>query len=260
MALITIQFHAKSLARSVPLRAFLPVDGDAPPDTPLPTLYLLHGLNGSENDWFTYSRAALYAREFGLAVFCPAGENSFYVPQAASGIDYLRFVGEELPAFTRRLFPLSAEREKTFIGGLSMGGYGALNAGYVYPQTFGKVVALSAALEPWRLMTQADSAEPVRRPRYARALFGESPYAGDTLTLARKCGSRAPEIHMACGAEDALLPVNIAFTEALRAEGLPPAHFDITPGAHTWDFWDREIRRGMQFLMDRPIDAPLPAR
>ena len=245
MASITLSFHSEALERTVPLRALVPLE-DAP-RVPMPAMYLLHGLYGSEQDWFQYTRVMLWARAKGLAVFCPAGENGFYVNQADTGEAYMRYVGEELPAFTRRLFPLSSRREDTFIAGLSMGGYGALNAGLTYPEIFGKVAALSAALRPWKRMDKPQGGC-VQRPAYARALFGQDTEPWDTLTLARQCGARAPELWLSCGAQDDLLEENIALVNGLRQAGIP-AYFDQPPGAHNWDFWDREIQRVIDWLM-----------
>lgn len=245
MASITLSFHSEALERTVPLRALVPLE-DAP-RVPMPAMYLLHGLYGSEQDWFQYTRVMLWARAKGLAVFCPAGENGFYVNQADTGEAYMRYVGEELPAFTRRLFPLSSRREDTFIAGLSMGGYGALNAGLTYPETFGKVAALSAALRPWKRMDKPQGGC-VQRPAYARALFGQDTEPWNTLTLARQCGARAPELWLSCGAQDDLLEENIALVDGLRQAGIP-AYFDQPPGAHNWDFWDREIQRVIDWLM-----------
>lgn len=245
MASITLSFHSEALERTVPLRALVPLE-DAP-HVPMPAMYLLHGLYGSEQDWFQYTRVMLWARAKGLAVFCPAGENGFYVNQADTGEAYMRYVGEELPAFTRRLFPLSSRREDTFIAGLSMGGYGALNAGLTYPETFGKVAALSAALRPWKRMDKPQGGC-VQRPAYARALFGQDTEPWNTLTLARQCGARAPELWLSCGAQDDLLEENIALVDGLRQAGIP-AYFDQPPGAHNWDFWDREIQRVIDWLM-----------
>ena len=245
MASITLSFHSEALERTVPLRALVPLE-DAP-RVPMPAMYLLHGLYGSEQDWFQYTRVMLWARAKGLAVFCPAGENGFYVNQADTGEAYMRYVGEELPAFTRLLFPLSSRREDTFIAGLSMGGYGALNAGLTYPETFGKVAALSAALRPWKRMDKPQGGC-VQRPAYARALFGQDTEPWDTLTLARQCGARAPELWLSCGAQDDLLEENIALVDGLRQAGIP-AYFDQPPGAHNWDFWDREIQRVIDWLM-----------
>lgn len=252
MALMTLSFYAHCLGRTVPMRALVPIDAsnismDAPV-TPLPALYLLHGLHGSENDWFTYTRVALWARQKGIAVFCPAGENSFYVDQEELGKAYLRFLGEELPAFTRRMFPLSHRREETFVAGLSMGGYGALNAALLYPQTFGKAAALSAALQPWTMMTEA-SQDRSLQPGCVTALFGDDPTRWDTLALAKQCGNSAPALWMACGDEDPLLPLNQAFARGM-AEAKLPLHFEITPGNHNWDFWDREICRVMDWLVE----------
>lgn len=252
MALMTISFYSHCLGRTVPMRALVPIDASDiamdSPVKPLPALYLLHGLHGSENDWLTYTRVALWARQKGVAIFCPAGENSFYVNQEAQGKSYLRFLGEELPAFTRRMFPLSHKREETFIAGLSMGGFGALNAALSYPQVFGKAAALSAALRPWKLMA-GSSADRTLQPSCATALFGEHTEAWDILTLAKACGADMPALWMACGDEDPLLPENRAFAQGMAEAGLP-LHFDITPGNHNWDFWDREIQRVVAWMME----------
>ena len=133
------------------------------------------------------------------------------------------------------------------MAGLSMGGYGALNAGLTYPEIFGKVAALSAALRPWKRMDKPQGGC-VQRPAYARALFGQDTEPWDTLTLARQCGARAPELWLSCGAQDDLLEENIALVNGLRQAGIP-AYFDQPPGAHNWDFWDREIQRVIDWLM-----------
>ena len=64
------------------------------------------------------------------------------------GLAWFKFISGELPALCRRFFPiLSDRREDTFIGGLSMGGYGALKCGLRAPQTFSQVISLSGALD-----------------------------------------------------------------------------------------------------------------
>ena len=88
----------------------------------------------------------------------------------------------------------------------------------------------------------------VQRPAYARALFGQDTEPWDTLTLARQCGARAPELWLSCGAQDDLLEENIALVNGLCQAGIP-AYFDQPPGAHNWDFWDREIQRVIDWLM-----------
>ena len=58
---------------------------------------------------------------------------------------------KELIEFTRTVFPISRERRDTTIGGLSMGGYGAIRNGLKHSDVFGNIIAFSSALLTDRL-------------------------------------------------------------------------------------------------------------
>ena len=151
MALIQCNFFSKSLMRTVPIQVVLPTDKTLGPDGsapqgPFKTLYLLHGIFGNDTDWVCGTRVQSWAQDRNLAVVMPSGENSFYVDMPKASAYYGTYIGKELVDFTRRTFPLSHKREDTFIGGLSMGGYGAIVNGLQNPETFGAVCALSSAL------------------------------------------------------------------------------------------------------------------
>ena len=64
--------------------------------------------------------------------------------------------------------------------------------------------------------------------------------------MARR-GARFPDIYMACGDEDGLLPCNQKFADLLEEKKIPHT-FEIGPGAHEWDFWDTYIQKGMDWL------------
>ncbi len=254
MALIQTNFFSNSLARVVPITVILPTDKrawDDAPDRhgrPCQTLYLLHGIFGDSMSWPTNSCIRRYAEEHDLAVVMPAGENSFYLDHAASYAFFGDFVGRELVEQTRKMFPLSRRREDTFIGGLSMGGYGALRTGLKYRETFSAIVALSSALvlednrrkgyEPGIMVDRA----------YAENCFGDLNRAMESdenpLWLARQAveqGERLPALYIACGEQDGLLPNSRAFVEELRQLGVDVT-FETAPGGHEWDFWDSQIR------------------
>lgn len=152
MALLQMQLFSRSLMRTVPVTVVLPADKmtdfNAPllPEKKYPTLYLLHGIFGSSLDWLSGTRIERYATEHDLCVVMPSGDNSFYVDRPGANQNYGMFVGQELVELTRRMLPLSRERKDTFIGGLSMGGFGALRNGLKYSDTFSAIIALSAAL------------------------------------------------------------------------------------------------------------------
>ena len=155
MAIITTRYNSMCLGGPVSFTAVIPFEdfGMFPNFNPNPyenqeplrTLYLLHGISGDEKDWLYGSRIARFAEENHIAVIMPDGNNNFYVdnwPAERWG----EFIGRELVEVTRNLFPLSRKREDTYIGGLSMGGYGAIRNGLKYSDTFSKIVALSSAL------------------------------------------------------------------------------------------------------------------
>ena len=151
MALLQCNFFSQALMRTVPIQVVLPTDKTSGPggpaaQGPFKTLYLLHGIFGNDTDWVCGTRVQSWAQDRNLAVVMPSGDNSFYVDNPKASAYYGRFIGQELVDFTRRSFPLSTRREDTFLGGLSMGGFGAIVNGLQHPQTFGAVAALSSAL------------------------------------------------------------------------------------------------------------------
>lgn len=153
MAIIDLYFDSVSLARTVDVKAVLPNDlrdskkeGNAAYERDMKTLILLHGFSGYSGDWLYKSLIQRMAVKYNIAVFMPSGENHFYLDAPGTGRAYGVYIGEELPGYLRKTFHLSDRAENTYIGGLSMGGFGAIHTGYAYPETFGGIFALSSAL------------------------------------------------------------------------------------------------------------------
>jgi S-formylglutathione hydrolase FrmB len=261
MAVLTVRFFSKCLRREVTMSALLPVDSpefgegqasNASSGQPLKSLYLLHGIFGSHEDWLHNSRIRVLSDRYQFAVFMPAGENRFYLDNEERDELYGEFIGHELVEMTRRMFPLSAAREDTFIGGLSMGGYGAIRNGLKYADRFGSIIALSSALLPYRIANATpDYHDGITGYAYLRSVFGDlSQLLGsdkDPEALVRQlksAGKEIPRIYMACGTEDFLLDTNRLFHEFLLREEVDHVYIEA-PGAHTWDFWARYIEKGL---------------
>ena len=113
---------------------------------PTKSVYLLHGFSGCDTDWFVNAPLGEIANRFNVNFFLPNGDNNFYLDQPQTGCKYASYVGKEFVEYTRKKFGLSDKREDTAIGGLSMGGFGSLHTAFLFPETFGKVIALSSAL------------------------------------------------------------------------------------------------------------------
>ena len=261
MAFIQMNLLSKTLMRTVPVNVILPVDKMIFPgmpvreDKPYKTLYLLHGVFGNYTDWVCGSRIQRYAEENDLVVIMPSGDNAFYVDQPAGNNFYGEFIGKELVEVTRKMFPLSHKREDTFIGGLSMGGFGALRNGLKYSDTFGYIVSLSGALHLEEMASRTkDAPFFIESKSYAEACFGdlskvlESDKNPRWLVKHLKAEKKdLPKIYMACGDEDHLLPVNKDMAKFLKEQGADVT-FEIGPGNHEWDFWDAYIKKSIDWL------------
>lgn len=261
MALLQMNLFSQSLMRTVPVNVILPVDKLPVPgmpkreDKPYKTLYLLHGVFGNYTDWVCGSRIQRFAEEYDLAVVMPSGDNAAYLDRPESHNFYGQFIGEELVELTRRMFPLSHDREDTFIGGLSMGGYGAMRNGLKYGDTFGYIVSLSGALLLEGMAQRTDDVPIFIESRsYAQACFGDL----DTVLTSDKnpkelirrrqaAGQAIPKIYMACGEQDGLLEANRQMVDFLRRAGVDVT-FEVGPGGHEWDFWDTYIQKAIQWL------------
>ncbi len=75
----------------------------------------------------------------------------------ATGQRHWTYISEEVPAIARHFFPLSGDRNKNYVAGLSMGGYGAFKLALTYPERYAAAASLSGALDVVRL-AQAEQA------------------------------------------------------------------------------------------------------
>ena len=78
-------------------------------------LYLLHGGTGDDSDYVNFTNIVRYADAHKLAVIMPCAYNAAYTDDG-DGAKYFSFVAEELPSLCEALFPISTNREDTFIG------------------------------------------------------------------------------------------------------------------------------------------------
>lgn len=262
MAHLNGVFFSKTLLRPVHYTVVLSNDNAAPTDNnphykrQAKNVYLLHGYSGSDSDWFTNAPLGELANIFNVNFFMPCGDNSFYLDQAASGFKYAHYVGEEFVDYTRKTFGLSTDRNDTYIGGLSMGGFGALHTALMFPETFSKTLALSSALlvNGLKNMKPGDS-NPVANYEYYHQMFGDPDKLetsdNNPEVLARKLvesKSVIPDIYMACGTEDFLIGPNTEFKNFLESLNIPVTFF-TGPGVHDFVFWRAQLRAGLEWAL-----------
>ena len=253
MALLHAEFRSQTLKRTVPFNVILPTEKFK---GPYPTLYLLHGLLDNCSAWITNTRIRMWAEDSGLAVVMPSGENSFYMDillkDGALG-DFGEYIGRELVEVTREMFPLSAKREDTFIGGLSMGGFGACRNGLKYSDVFSKVAILSGAVHFYEY--------PVEWTEANGNIAGEARNFGNIeeyrnsdrnprflIEQIRKDPDRVfSDFYVACGLQDIEIDANRSIANALKEAGANVT-YEEGPGLHDWYFWDEYIQHVLRWL------------
>lgn len=252
MAVNHFRFYSEALGKYTSAHIILPLPRHIVSSLePLPTLTLLHGLGDDESAWLRKTGVERYALELGLAVVMPEGGQSCY-ENMAHGASYRDFIADELPRVTRACFPLSAERERNFIAGCSMGGCGALKLAFAEPEKWSAAGSFSGAHLEYRRVS----------PRVAKIL--ENIYDGrlnerDAQIESDALRIREPRLRVwqGCGEQDSLKAAVLASKEFL--EGVPGIdyHFELLPGAHDWTLWDELLRRFLQTLPLRRSEVTL---
>lgn len=239
MAFARVEYYSHALEMTTSFQAVLPDGGDM---KDAKVVYLLHGLSDNCTCWMRYSSCERYAKERGVALIMPEVQRSYYI-DGVYGLNYFTYVSQELPQAVHRMFGLSLEREKSYVMGLSMGGFGALKCALTYPENYAGCGSFSG-------VTDLDATRPGSSMRSWEfdALLGEGKRAGkdnDLFALAQK--KNLPPIYLSCGEQDRLYPMNVRFAEHLKT-CKANYRFDHRPGDHTWDFWDRSIQDCMDWL------------
>lgn len=215
-----------------------------------PVLWLLHGMSDDHTIWARRTSIERYAAETGLAVIMPAANLSWYQDMAA-GPKYATFLREELPALAQSFFPISPLRKDNFVAGLSMGGYGAFFLALSQPERFAAAASLSGALDAAGIAGGRDD----HFRTVMHAAFGPAEKiaggSSDLFALAKKLirsGVKPPALYACCGTGDHLLPGNRLFAEHAKKIGLPLVYEEQEGPGHSWDYWDHQIQRVIEWL------------
>ena len=261
MALCELKYFSKALQKATAATVILPETEIA---GPFPVFYLLHGLSDDHTMWQRRTSIERYVQGLPLIVVMPDGGRGFYC-DALQGMAWETAIVRDLIGLVDKMFPTMAERAGRCVGGLSMGGYGAVKLALRYPEMFCSANSHSGALgfAHWALSTDTGDAFAVEFTR----VIGTSPVGGpnDLFALASALESAArPALAIDCGTGDHLLEANRAFHGHLKSLGFQHA-YDEYGGGHDWPYWDEHIQQALQFHADqlnlpgrKPIGSRLP--
>jgi S-formylglutathione hydrolase FrmB len=254
-------FHSTSLNRDVHYRILLPANYESS-ERRYPTLFLLHGLYGDDQNWTTRTNLVNYARDLNLIIAMPDAGNSWYVNSATDPADKFEdFIVKDFITEIDTRYRTIREGYARAVAGLSMGGYAAVKFSLKYPELFAFAGGISAALD-----ASADLDERNAEFREGlRNVFGEPGNLvrsqNDVFVLLANTGSKKlPYFYLDCGSDDMFLDVNRKFAARLQQLRIPYEAHEL-PGGHTWNYWDGAIDRFLSLLVKSSFtgDAPRPS-
>lgn len=241
MAFAQINYHSHSLQKASSFNIVFPDDPGIP--RPWSVFYLLHGLSDDHTIWMRRTSVERYAAGLPLAVVMPDGGRGWYT-NAKEGYAHEDDLIKDVVGLVDRTFPVKAERAGRAIGGLSMGGYGAVKLGLKHPAMFASVNSHSGAVGFLRDPERARQLSP-EFPR----IFGDEPAGGpeDPFAIVETLDHGVlPALRLDCGTADFLLDQNRAFHAHLEKMNVPHEYQEF-PGGHDWAYWDEHVREALAF-------------
>lgn len=215
-------------------------------------LILLHGVYGSHWVWAwkggvhrTAQRMMNDGEIAPLAIIMPSDglgrDGSAYLTHPG-GENVERWIVEETRAIARIAVPALRADAKVVIGGLSMGGYGALRLGAKYADRFSGISAHSAITDIDQM--QGFIEEPINE--YLKCGSRDELSVLYWMNKRRDC---LPKLRFDCGVQDTLLEGNRTLHRALLMRDIPHTYEEFA-GGHEWPYWQRHISETLRFTDD----------
>jgi diacylglycerol O-acyltransferase/trehalose O-mycolyltransferase len=264
-------------ATSLRANVLLPDGYDQQPTADWPVLYLLAGTGDNTTGWITSGQIQTIARGLPAIVVMPESGKGFLMDWwnggARQGQNWTRYMLDEVVPTIETRYRVRPGRQNHAIGGISMGGYGALLLGGQLPSYFGTIISLSSLVDSQNPESYAALPSSVGAPSY-EAIWGPVGGAYATVynpvkTVENVAASRI-YLHTGNGFPDPFVPFNAdAWTKGVAIEGFALAQnvryaallfqarvqhtFKVRVGVHDWPYWRRELPRAIQWgLFNRP--------
>lgn len=225
---------------------FVPPDVESLIDIPL--VILLHGVYGSCWSWTHQGGVHLKAIELMEAGLIPPmviampsdglwGDGSAYISH--NSFDFEKWIVEDVPNAVRQTIACVGSNSSLFIGGLSMGGFGAFRIGAKYSTIFKGVSTHSSItdLEQMNLFVEEDLANYKQSDSIEESVL-------ETFLRYKK---QLPPIRFDCGESDLLIDKNRLLHQQLASHGIPHLYEEFA-GKHEWPYWNEHVSRTLKFF------------
>ncbi|HPL28798.1 MAG TPA: OpgC domain-containing protein, partial [Anaerolineae bacterium] len=225
-------FDSGALGFSMPYWAYLPPDYGSS-DRRYPVLYMLHGAGAHRDEWLSFGLVDVADREISagalppMIIILPQGDQSFWINNVG-GLRWGDYVTQDLVAHIDATWSTMPEPQARALGGLSMGGYGALVLGFTHPEAFGVIGAHTPCLHS-------------EGPGVALLGTGDEYAQRDPITLASTlAGLDQLRIWIDVGEQDPWLGRVEHLHDILADRGI--GHdWQALPGTHIGEYWSTHV-------------------
>ena len=157
------------------------------------------------------------------------GDGSAYFSHHGKNFD--QWIVNDVPLAIRENIPEAGPSSALCIGGLSMGGYGALMLGSRFPEQF-KAISGHSSITKLNQMPLF-----VEEPLEAYTAYADLPDVIDVIT---KNQAKLPALRFDCGVDDKLIAQNRELHQQLNSIGVEHTYQEF-PGGHEWPYWRQHV-------------------
>ena len=300
----TDSLWSQSLGHRKALTVYLPPSYATDRTRRYPVLVYLHGLTGNERNWVDAGHIdrtldSLFAAGRPEAiVVMPDGDDGWYTTwnsladmgvcradttrQEKAGSycvpwqHYDDYVARDIVNHVDQRYRTRRGAQHRAVGGLSMGGYGAITLALMYPDVFSAAASHSGVLSPelvgpspfvppaqyatneGELKTASRGLWKYLWPAFGRDTIGwaarDPGRMAARLVREPRAGLSTPKLRFDCGVDDQYIGQNRDFHETLRTLGVSHEYVEW-PGAHTWTYWSTHVAESLDFLL-RIVGTP----
>jgi len=243
------------MAGTVGYCAMLPPGYDAQTAKRFPVLYFLHGLGGdqsflvSSGGWQIIEDMWEQKKLGEFVIITPEADTSFYINSKDGRVHYDDFFIRDFIPQMEKKFRLTGTRAGRAIGGVSMGGYGALRFAFKYPQMFVSVaVHMPALLEQLPKGSANAGFNAFFGSAFGRPVDEAFWKANTPFIYARTPKLAMLNIYADCGASDDYgFDAGTRQLDKLLTRRHVPHSIAIYPGQHDWQFVAQHLQASLQF-------------
>ena len=272
--LLTLTLQTPALAAPTRVQILLPDRYESTPAQRYPVVYLLQGAIDDYTAWIREGNAEALTAGYPMIIVMPdAGDKGFYSDWYNDG----RFGSPQWETYhIRELIPwidahyrTIASRRGRAVGGVSMGGYGALSYAARHPDLFAAVVSFSGLVNTNTRPDRSTISDTVFGPRATQEVRwrGHNPWdlaanlRGMDITLYTHNGLPGKDYLGLDPAEIIVHQQNVDLHQQLLDANVPHHWNDHGAGPHKWPTWQQDLSEallGLQTVFSQPPAMPTP--